>query len=259
MKNIFRFIIISYTVFFTSIPGLCLAAQKEIILASDYWCPYSCMPNTKYSGYLVELAEKVFESYGIKVKYKLMPWVEAITDAKEGRIDGVIGISNGEEDLVVSKTPLVYSTIGAFTKEDSDWVYDGIESLNGKRITMVFGYDLGDTIRRHISRNYPINPRLFIIEMGNEGVIDSINNLLDKKADIYVEDEAVVNHYLKNKHIHGIKNSGKINEAVFPIYIAFSSKSLKTKNYIKMFEDALQSLKDTGDLDDLKKKYNIPP
>jgi ABC-type amino acid transport substrate-binding protein len=124
---------------------------------------------------------------------------------------------------------------------------------------MVFGYDLGDTIRRHISRNYPANPRLFIIEMGNEGVIDSINNLIAKKADIYVEDEVVVNYYLKNNHIQGIKNSGRIDDVVFPIYIAFSNKSPKAKSYAKMLEEGIKSLKATGDLSDLKKKYNIAP
>jgi polar amino acid transport system substrate-binding protein len=235
------------------------AAREKIILGADYWCPYNCNPNDENPGYLVEVANKIYSIYGIEVEYRLLPWSEALQEAEEGKIDGVIGISGGfSRDLAITAQPQAKSIMSVFTTQDNGWVYDGISSLKGKKIGIILDYNLTDTIRQFISSNYPSNPGLFYLEDGKDAVIASIQNLIEGKVDLYIEDEIVVNYYATNHDLQNeIKNVGRVDSAPIPLYIAFSKKIDNSQRYLKMLEEGLRSLAATGDINDLKNKYNI--
>jgi polar amino acid transport system substrate-binding protein len=247
--------LISYAIF----GGIALAAKEKIVLAADYWCPYNCDPKDKNPGYLVELAQKAFEIYGIDVEYKLMSWSDALNAAVEGHINGVIGFSNESPELLLPQIPQAYSIISTFTRKDSNWVYYDIESLSNNKITLIQDNYMGDLVLQYFTVNYPMHPELFLVETGDYAVANAINNLLEGKADIYLEDEKVANYYIINNNLSSyIKNSGRITEgASSPIFIAFSPKCPRSVSYIKMLEDATQSLNDTGELSHLQRKYEV--
>lgn len=235
-----------------------ISSQQKIVLAADYWCPYNCMPDSKNPGYLVELAQKAFEIYGIEVEYRIMPWFRALAEAKEGKIDGVIGVDLEGHELLLPGKPQSYSILSSFTTNDVTWVYEGVESLRGKKIAAVLDYNLGGLFK-YISDSYSIDPKLLVLETGDNAIGESINNLINKKAEVYIEDEMVINDYLfKNiKFSKDIRNAGRVSSSPSPIYIGFSSNLPKSPEFIKMLEDGIDSLQATGDLDKLKQKYTI--
>ncbi len=235
-----------------------IASQRKIVLAADYWCPYNCIPDSKNPGYLVELAKKAFEIYDIEVEYRLMPWSIALEDAKKGKIDGIIGLDLEGHDLLLPTKPQAYSVLSSFTTSDTHWVYDGIESLKGKKITAVLDYNLGGLLK-YISDSYSVDQKLLVLETGDNAIEKSIDNLISKKAEIYIEDEMVMKDYLfKNiKFSKSLKNAGKINSTPFPIYIGFSRNITRSTEFIKMLEDGIESLDASGDLEELKQKYTI--
>ena len=252
-------VIICIVVFITPI-NRATAEMPTITLASDHRCPYSCNPNDQNPGYLVEMAQKIFEIYGIKVEYKLMPWADALKAVEEGKIDGVIGINDiGGRDLITPTTPQALTVNSVFTRVGADWVYDEPESLAGKKIAMVLDYDIKNaSIQQYITTNYLRDPWSFVIESGINAVADSINSVIDKTSDVYIGCQEVVNHYLDSNNLNSkIKNCGKIEENSVPIYIAFSASSAKAAEYIKMLEDGMISIDTIGDLTNLKTKYQI--
>ena len=260
-SNVLKLIMMLHIIYYSIFSGSAIATKEKIVLAADYWCPYNCDPKDKNLGYLVELAQEAFEIYDIDVEYRLMPWSEALLAVKEGRINGIIGFDNEDRDLLVPKIPQAYSVISTFTAKDSSWVYDDLQSFDNQKITLVLDYNLGDVMRQYFTTNYPSNPELFILENGNYAIGNAINNLLENKANIYVEDEKVVNYYVINNNLSDyIRDSGKINKNnPTPIFIAFSPKLKTSESYVKMLEEAMDSLDATGVLSHLQKKYEVIP
>lgn len=235
------------------------ADRKTLVLAADYWCPYNCMPNDSNPGYLVELVKRALYIYGVDIEYRMMPWNVALVKMEDGEIDGLIGISNIRgRDLVTTALPLERGITSTFTRVDTEWIYDGIESFRGKKVGIIMDYTLNESISHYVSINYPKTPGSFVIEEGELAVIESINNLIEGKSDVYIEDNRVVKHYVnKNGKEQYIRYSGKVDNVALPIYVAFSKKIPGIKQYVKNLEEGIASLKATGEYEALREKYNM--
>ncbi len=229
------------------------SSKVKLVVAGDYWCPYNCLPDSDKPGFLVEIAQRALYIYEIDVEYKMMAWNQALEKIATGEIDGILGISvPSAKNLITTKLPIEYSLSGVYTRNDSDWVYDGIESLRGKKISFIMDYVIDDSINTFFGSEYTKNPGMFSIEDSKKAVIESIANLLEKKSDIYIEDERVVNYYIKQNNLKAsIKYAGRVTKNKLPIYIAFSPKTPNAKKYTKFLEEGIASLKATGEYDDV--------
>jgi polar amino acid transport system substrate-binding protein len=235
------------------------AARKKLVLAGDYWCPYNCSKDPNYQGFLVDVTRRALHIYGIDIEYRIMPWRKALTGIKKAKIDGIIGISQIKGlNLVTTKFPLEYSVISAFTRNDNDWVYDGSDSLRGKKLGIIMDYDLNEEINNFFGMHYTTNPRIFVVEDGKKAVRDSINNLINGISDVYVEDQRVGEHYIKKYNLSNyIKNAGIISNEHLPLYVAFNAEIPDVKEYVKFLEEGIASLKATGEYEELRVKYKM--
>jgi polar amino acid transport system substrate-binding protein len=239
--------------------GVELNERRTLVLAGDYWCPYNCHPDSKLPGYLVELIRRSLYIYRIDVEYRMMPWSDAIDLAEKGKIDGLIGISNVRgKNLVTTKLPLEHSVIEAFTRNDTGWIYDGINSLRGQKVGIILDYDVDEAVSHYVGINYPLNPGGFSVQEGKNAVIESIADLIDGDSDVYLEDMRVVKSYLNENGLSPyIRNAGHVVKTKMPVYIAFSKNLPNVQNYIKYFTEGLASMKATGELDDIRAKYKM--
>ncbi len=233
--------------------------RRTLVLAGDYWCPYNCHPDSKLPGYLVELIRRSLYIYRIDVEYRMMPWSDALDLAEKGEVDGVIGISSVKgRDLLTTRLPLEFSMTDAFTRNDTEWIYDGLGSLRGKKVGIILDYIVDEAINHYVGINYPINPGAFSVQEGENAVIESIADLIDGDSDVYLEDNRVVKYYIEENGLSPyIRNAGHVSRVKLPVYIAFSKKLPNVKRYIKYFTEGLASLKATSELDDLRAKYNM--
>lgn len=111
--------------------------RKTLVIAGDYWCPYNCLPDNESPGYLVELIEKALYIYSIDVEYRIMSWNDAIKLAEKGEVDAIVGIGDIKgKNLLTTSLPLEYSMTDAFTRNDTEWIYDGIDSYVVKRLEL---------------------------------------------------------------------------------------------------------------------------
>ena len=233
--------------------------RKSLVIAGDYWCPYNCNPESERQGFLVELARRALYIYGIDVEYRMMPWSQALEEVGSGKVDGIVGLSNPKgKKLASTEMPLDYSLSVAFTRVDTDWTYDGISSLRGRKIGIIMDYLVDESINQYIGSNYTTNPGMFVVEDGANAVIESIANLMDNEIDVYIEDERVVKYYTQETGLaKSIRNAGKVTKEKLPIYIAFSANIPNIKKYIGYLEEGIASLKATGEYDELRAKYNM--
>lgn len=231
----------------------------KLVLAGDYWCPYNCHPDDDNPGYLVELLQRALYIYRIDVEYRIMPWSDALRLAELGEIDGVFGISsvNGRK-LVTTRLPLEYSSTHAFTRNETEWVYDGVNSLRGRKVGIIMDYIVDEKINHYIGINYPINTSGFLMQEGENAVIESIADLIDGDTDVYLEDKRVVNRYVNENGLDiYIRDAGSVSTEKLPVYIAFSQELPLVKRYLEYFTEGMASIKATGELEDLRRKYKM--
>lgn len=255
-RNLIKFalLLISLTAFQEAI-----AARKKLVLAGDYWCPYNCKPDSDNQGFLVEVVRRSLYIYGIDIEYKMMPWHEALRRVEKGEVDGILGISNVKgKNIIITDTPLEYSSTASFTRCDTDWTYDGISSLRGKKLGIIMDYSLDEDISNYVGTNYPSNPSMFVLEDGESAVVDSIKNLIDSKVDVYVEDTRVVARYLNEHALNAsIRSAGSISDEKLPLFVAFNDQIPNIKDYIKYLNEGVASLKATGEYKHLQEKYKL--
>lgn len=233
--------------------------RKTLVIAGDYWCPYNCLPDSESPGYLVELIEKALYIYSIDVEYRIMSWNDAIKLAEKGEVDAIVGIGDIKgKNLLTTSLLVEYSMTDAFTRNDTEWIYDGIDSLRGKKVGVVMGGILDEVIKHYIGINYPINPGAFSVQEEKNAVIESIADLIDSDSDVYIEDYRVVQHYIKENGLDPyIRNAGHVGKIKAPVYIAFSKALPDATKYIQYFTEGIASLKATGEYDSLRLKYNM--
>lgn len=236
-----------------------ISERKTVVIAGDYWCPYNCLPDSESPGYLIELIKKAFYIYRIDVEYRLMSWSDAMKLAEKGEIDAIVGISSFKgKNFETTSLPLEYSMTNAFTRNDTKWIYDGIDSLRGKKLGIVIGGIMDEMIKHYVGINYPINPGAFSVQEEKNAVIESIADLIDGDSDVYIEDSRVVQHYIKENGLDPyIRNAGHVGKIKAPVYIAFSKARPDATKYIQYFTDGIASLKATGEFDSLRMKYNM--
>jgi polar amino acid transport system substrate-binding protein len=253
----FVFLVLSFQSLFYSFAN---EGERKLVLAADYRCPYTCDDGDEKSGYLVELAKDIFEIYGIKIEYKQMSWSDALLAAKEGKVDGILGLNSTiGTDFLESSTPQGYINFAVFVRADSTWVYDGVESLYGNKMAVVADYETVDVISDYISTHYTRSPEMFLMLDGKNAFTDAIYKVINSEADFLIADEFLMEACMKKSDIVGkLKKVGRVTDSPVPFYIAISNKNKNAKSYIKMIEDGISSLKNIGDMDELKKVYNIP-
>ena len=67
------------------------AIADTISLRADIWPPYNATPGSDKPGYIVEIATEIWNYEGHQVNYATVPWERAISEARSGNIDCILG------------------------------------------------------------------------------------------------------------------------------------------------------------------------
>ncbi len=242
---------------------LCLSytsyAKEKLVIVADYWCPYNCAPGSDKEGYLVEIVRLAIESEDVEIEYQLRPWEQSVSDFNNGDVDGVFGASEKDDlrDPILPSIEQASGRVAAYTLKESQWVYDGAHSLQGKNIGAIEAYSYPADIKNYLFTNYLKNPQLFHFCNAENAIEQNIASLLSGNIFTYIEDENVVNDYIHTQNITSIRHAGAVTIRPEKIYIAFSNTNSRSKDYAGRLTNAMLELKSTGKLNELMKKYNI--
>lgn len=226
----------------------------EITLVADSWPPYNDEPGSAKPGYAIELATEIFTKAGHKVKFTMIPWARAVSQTEAGTYTAAVGAFDGDiKGAIIPKEPIGINSNTFFVKKGSSFKFSGIASLDGKTLGLIkeYTYDLGEFDK------WAAKAKGVQWATGDAPLIMNIKKLAAGRLDVLLEDRNVV-LYTANKlgFSSDIVDAGNLpgsNE----IYIAFSGKNPKSKEYAELFSKGLAEMRKSGALKKILDKYNV--
>jgi polar amino acid transport system substrate-binding protein len=232
------------------------AFADKISIRADSWCPFNCAPGDKDKGFMLEIAEFSLAKKGHTIDYQTMPWPRALAEAKDGKIDAVVGAAEPDvrdAKLVVGKESLGITNNCMFAKDSSTAKFSGPADIkNFKKIGVVQDYSYGDDLDGALKATKGV-----LEPIGGDNPQElNIRKLEADRIDAVLEDSAVMGYVMKKVGTKGIKKLG-CEPKSGPVYIGFSAKSPKGAEYSKLLDDGVQELRKSGKLKEIMAKYGL--
>lgn len=246
-------IIFFFSVLYVLLFSIAAKAEQKIILASTNWAPYAA-DTLENQGFTAEIIKEAFKRTGYSVELVFLPWKRAITEAEQGKYDGLFSAYYSDEraqKFVISEpyisSPLMLCVRKNFSKDK----YVSIRDFSGQTLGTVRGYantpeiDSADYIQK------------------DEAVDDSMNftKLLRERIDVIVIDK-----YVAMAELQKIKAEGKIRgEIKFlepalemkPVHVMFPKVKADHQKIMEAFNQGLKAIKGDGTIQKIKEKHGF--
>jgi polar amino acid transport system substrate-binding protein len=233
-----------------------ISTQAAVItLSSDVWCPYACVTTNSHPGYMVELAQLIFEKHGHQIEYKITNWTRSIEDTRTNKSTGVIGASHSDApDFIFPQNSSGVMLNFIWTKADSNWFFTNKSDLRHKTIGIIKDYAYGDLIDNLRKLGHPS----LIKFSGNNALERMIKMLETNRLDGFVENEVVLKYMSTKNQIPFAWKKASVDLASDPrIYIAFSPNEKKSAEYADLFSKGIAEMRKNGELQKILLKYNV--
>lgn len=231
------------------------AAKADVIrLRADDWCPYNCSEQKK--GYGVEVAEEVFAAAGHRVQYQLAPWSRSLEDCLRGEIDAVIGAAPVDSpDLVFGFEPIGQWDSTFVVRKGQPWRYDGVASLERIKLAAIIGYIYMEPVGGYIEANKKNRARVDPVG-GTQPLEQSLKMVAAGRIDATMESRTVLDYKLRQMGLTGkLDYAGATRSG--PIYIAFSPKHPKARDYADVLDQGVARLRASGRLKQILDRYGV--
>lgn len=235
------------------------ARAETITLVADSWCPYNCAPEDEHPGFIIEIAKQAFAKHGIEVQYSVLPWTRAIEETRLGKYTAIVAASRDDApDFVYPKVPQGWMRNMFYVKKGSTWRYSGIKSLNGISLGTIADYSYNPEIDGYIAKHRGDMKYIQVIS-GDNALETNVKKLLAGRIGALIEGQYVMDYYL-SQH----PNAGQMEVAgslpatdTDNLFVAFSPKGPKAKQYAKILSDEMQAMRKSGELAKILASYNL--
>lgn len=228
-------------------------SAQTVLLESDIWCPHTCAADTAMPGYMIEVAQAIFEPYGLKVRYRVAPWPRAVANATKGETDGAVGATKDDAgSLLLPAQPQGMTGNAFLVRQESTWRWTGLASLAGKRVGVTKDYSYGPEMDAWLAAN----PTQVEAVGGENPTENNLRKLAAGRLDVVVEDAAVARYNLSQMKMDGAIRIGHQDKAL-PIYVAFTPSDPKGAKYARLLADGMDELRKSGRLGAILAKYGL--
>lgn len=214
-------------------------------------------PNTgKMSGLMYDITESLGSKLGFKID-----WAEEVTFGTM-----IEGLKANKYDLlclngwdtahlapyVMNARPLFYSVINPFVRQGDTRFDNKQESLNNASVKFSAIDGQGTTVIAQQTF-----PKASLVSMSQDTPYSlSIQNVVDKKADVVLVENALAAEYIKS-------NPGKIQQVKLKAPLRYYANSLmvgtEDTQLLNMLNAALNEMVGSGEIDRILEKYNQGP
>lgn len=230
------------------------AEREVIVVGGDEWCPYNCGVDDDLPGFCVEITREVFKARGIGVTYVVLPWEDAVRDARAGKVNAIIGaIKEDAPDFIFPEREIAHSRNILIVRSGASWKFAGLESLNGKKIGVVEGYAYGTGFDEYFKEH----PGIAVPVTGEEPKEILLKKLLSKEIDAFIEDPNVLLNFLRVQGTLDLIDVAGGPAESDPVYIAFSPAVAKSAVHAKILSDGIAALRASGRYAEILKKYGL--
>ncbi|HEY9032386.1 MAG TPA: transporter substrate-binding domain-containing protein [Pseudomonadales bacterium] len=228
-----------------------------VSLRADPWYPYNGQPDALQPGYMIEIARQIFAEQGLALDYRLLNWERSLAGVREGTIDCVVGAYKSDApDLLFPEHSFGLDTIGFFAAgAASDWRYEDMRSLYNKRIGVIASYSYGSEIDRFVADN--ADSHWVHTARGNQPLQRNIQMLLAGRLDLLIESVVVMQATLAAMGLSGSVHEVDRLDAADPLYIACSPAVAAGADYIRILDEGMRRLRESGELERILSRYGL--
>ena len=236
------------------------AAPAQVVrLEGDVWAPYVMDPATGPSGFMVDVAQSVFQAAGYTVVFAATPWSRALDDLARGQADAIVGIyftQAQQKGFVVPTQELGISRTSLYVRADSSWTYAGPRSLEGMVLGTISDYDYGE-LNAYIERQ--IRDRTGRVEVmhGDNAFGANLRKLVSNRLTVLVEDPVVAEFVARSMGLTArIKAAGTLASRN-KVGIAFAPGNPRSAEYARVLSEGVARLRKSGALKAILRRYDV--
>lgn len=233
-------------------------ARADVIsVTADIWCPYNCAPADNHPGYGIEILKEIFEKAGHKIAYSNMNWTRSIDRARAGEFTAIIGaLYKDAPDFVFPQEPFGVQVDTLATRIDDPFEYRTVESLAGHVLGAIQGYTYDDAFNAYIEK-YKDDVKRVDLVGGDDPLTTNIKKLMANRVDVVLDDYNVMSYTLKNMKVTDKVKAKPLPSKRGSLYVAFSPKNPKAKDYAALFDKGVAELRKSGKLKDILARYGL--
>jgi polar amino acid transport system substrate-binding protein len=233
------------------------ALETSISITAEIWCPYACTPESENPGILVEVVREIFRQQGIEVEYGLMPWRRALMETEKGTSDLVLGVVTGNRgSLLLDKRGMGVDETIVVVRKDSDFDYQGPESLNSMRLGVIanYTYDSNGVLDSYLKERRRLHDRIVVIYR-DEPIKSLANMLSGYRIDAFLENRQVTLYEGKRMNF-GDKIRIISTGLGDTVHVGFTPNDRGRRN-LDIYNRGLTRLLESGKVDEIVKKYGL--
>lgn len=238
-----------------SIASPCAAAT--ITLVADAWPPYNNAVNDPQKGYIVEIAEHIFNHHGHTVTYKILPWKVAVEETRKGTYDGLIGADTEDgAGFIFPQEEVGSYQVAFFVKKDTPWRFTSTRSLEQIKLGVAEGYGYSAWLFDYIQANKKDFNRVQAVS-GEHPLRANIRKLIAGQIDATTATTSTMYYTAKQLGVsEQIQFAGSGGQGR-NVYLVFSPAHEKSREYAQLFDEGLRELRSKGLLAEILSRYGL--
>ncbi|AUN98390.1 hypothetical protein DOM21_09230 [Bacteriovorax stolpii] len=229
---------------------------ETIILKADRWCPFNCDPTSAQSkelGYIVEVAKLVFERKGHNIDYQVDTWTNSIESVRSGKATGLVSTTMPDApDFIYPAKSMGSNKECFYVKAKDPWEYVSLSNLKGRKLGIVESYAYSAELTSYLMDH----PEQTVKGTGSLPLMSNIENMKENKIDTIIENPFVFNYFTESKKIRDNYEEAGCTEGD-PLYIGFSPKNPRSKEFAKILTEGIEDLRKDGTLGKIITKYSL--
>lgn len=232
------------------------AMADTISIRADIWCPYNCEPGSKKPGFGIEIAKAIFEKAGHTVDYQVLTWTRAIAETRADSHTAIIGANEKEvPDFVYPKEGIGYYQTAYASLNERPFEYGGPASLEDRLLGVIQSYSYDDELDAYIKANKS-NAARIDMTAGDDALVKNLSKLMAGRVDVVADGAYVLLFKANEMQISDKIHMSRANRQEL-VYIAFSPKNPKSKDYAALYDKGLAELRASGELNKILARYGL--
>lgn len=225
------------------------AADKVVRVGTGDWVPYLDQ-NQADGGALGRLVQVVFQSVGYRVEIYFHPWDRNLLLLQQGSLDAVMPYicTQARQQISVCSDEVLRGEVVLFHHVDRPFDWQQVEDLRPLRIGTALGYSYGPLFDAAVQAG-----KLQVQQANKEDT--NFRLLLLGRIDVHPQDRAVGYAMLRrlfsaDEQVLITHHPRELNRE--PLHLLFHKDSARGLELLKLFNQGLQRLVETGELQELQ-------
>lgn len=231
--------------------------KHHLIATADLWCPYTCKPNTKKPGFLVEIVSEVFQKDGQTVEYQLRPWIRTLAETEVGKSDFALGIARGEsERLIMNSVSLGKTELSLVRRAGETMKFGKLADLKDLRLGIIanYNYDGNGELNTYLRERSERGDNIEII-YHSKPTGSLLRLLTSGRIDAFFSNRYVVQYDARSL---GFIKDIQIQATPYDddVYVGFTPNDFG-KQLAKQLDQGLLQLRESGRLTEIMNSYGL--